>query len=104
MERPDVMDTAQAKARQRLFRSMGAGVLGMGTSFDYGQPSENGDFLRLSLVVLPLRNQTQMQPDEVKTLVRSIYAMIYKHIPKSVYDASLGRILGSVPDEPLQIA
>jgi hypothetical protein len=103
VERPDTMNTDESRARLRLFRSLGAGVLGRGTSFEYHQPEEDGSLLPLSIAVLPLRNQTQMRPHEVATLVRSIYATIYDHLPKGVYVAALTKILMSIPDKPLQI-
>ena len=103
VERPEVMNTLEARVRMRLFRKLDAGVLGAGTSFDYGQPDEKGGYLPLSLVIKPLQGQTQMQPKEVKTLVQSIFASIYDHLPKGVYDAALAKILGSIPSEPLQI-
>ncbi len=103
VERPDVMNTIEAKARLRLLRSLGAGLLGPGTSFKYYQPQENGSLLPLAIAVYPLQKQTQMRADEVKTLVRAIYASIYDHLPKKVYDAALAKILGSIPKEPLQI-
>jgi hypothetical protein len=104
VERPEVTNTVEAQARLRLFHSMGAGVLGLGTSFEYYEPQENGGLLPLSIAVLPLKNQTQMRPAAVRTLVRSIYAAIYDHIPKGVYEDALGKILGSIPKEPLRIA
>jgi hypothetical protein len=103
VERPDVMNTFEARARLRLFQSLGAGVLGQGTSFEYCQPEKDGSRLPLAIAVYPLLKQTQMQQDEVKTLVRSIYAAIYGHLPKDVYKTALTRINDSIPDEPLRI-
>jgi len=103
IERPDVTNTLEAKARLRLFRRMGAGMLGLGTSFGYHQPQEDGSLLPLSIAVLPLQNQKQMRPCEAATLVRFIYAAIYDHLPKDVYAGALTKILMSIPDKPLQL-
>lgn len=63
MERPEAApDQRQAMARIRLFRSMGMGILGYGTTFNYGQPTEAGGFVPLALVVRPLDGSTAMQP------------------------------------------
>jgi hypothetical protein len=106
MEIPEVVKpAARAEAEERIAKFMrhGWGILGRGTSFSYGQPLEDGGFWPLQLMVKPLEEQKKIDPPGVVTMVRSIYASIYDHLPKGIYDTALKKILDSIPKEPLRI-
>jgi hypothetical protein len=94
---------AVAERRVEKFLGHGWGILGAGTSFAYAQPAEDGVLWPLNLMVKSLDGRKTMKPEGAATLVRSIFASIYNHLKKEVYDAALGKILQSIPDEPLRI-
>lgn len=106
MEIPEtLLGKAQRLAKERIEKFMNHewGILGAGTSFTYGEPQENGDFEPLHLMVRSLEGLKSMDPEGVAALVRSIYRSTYDYLKKEIYDTALGRILRSIPKEPLQI-
>ncbi|VVC03769.1 Uncharacterised protein [Candidatus Bilamarchaeum dharawalense] len=99
VERPGSFTTNPADAKKRLtiFTRAGAGLLDHTTGFDYIQPISETEALPLDLILAPLEPKTHVTLEETATLVRSIFSAIYEHLPPSVFQASLDRVLRSIP-------
>jgi GNAT superfamily N-acetyltransferase len=99
----NISNLNEARKRVMFFRSIGMHVLGDGTPFDYAQVSEDGARTRLSLMLKAFDGSGQMERAEAEQLIRSIYSVIYDHLPPDVYAKALSSIISSIPDRPMTI-